>query len=94
MKTSPLRSHQIVHARKEAQLSQQELAQELQVSLQTLEEWERGDAQPNEHTLAQLAEITGWEFPHAKENNHSNLIAHSVIDFFVDMADWAEKNTS
>lgn len=51
--------NKIVTARKKANLSQAELAQQISISAQAVGKWERGESMPDITTLNRLAEILG-----------------------------------
>ncbi len=50
-------SQQLVNLRKERHLSQEELAQKLYLTRQSISKWENGDSVPDMNNLVQLAEI-------------------------------------
>ena len=78
----------LIRLRKEAGLSQEELADKLAVSRQAVYKWERGEAIPDAFVLTQMAELFGvtvdyllsshdaWEKP--KDEDEEELPSYSV----------------
>jgi uncharacterized protein YjbI with pentapeptide repeats len=61
----------IATARKKANLSQAELAQQVSISSQAVGKWERGESMPDISTLNRLAEILGLDLNYFSERFHS-----------------------
>src|SRR3989344_5350430 len=60
--------NKIATARKKANLSQAELAQQVSISAQAVGKWERGESMPDISTLNRLAEILGVDLNYFSEN--------------------------
>ena len=60
--------NKIATARKKANLSQAELAQQVYISPQAVGKWERGESMPDITTLNRLAEILGVDLNYFSEN--------------------------
>lgn len=58
----------IAAARKKANLSQAELAQQVSISAQAVGKWERGESMPDISTLNRLAELLGVDLNYFSEN--------------------------
>lgn len=71
----------IVTARKKANLSQAELAQQISISSQAVGKWERGESMPDIMTLNRLAEILGVDLNYFSESFQTvdNEMTNSVI---------------
>lgn len=65
---SNLIGNKIATARKKANLSQSELAQQVAISPQAVGKWERGESMPDITTLNKLAEIFGVDLNYFSEN--------------------------
>lgn len=63
--------NKIATARKKANFSQAELAQQVSISSQAVGKWERGESMPDITTLNRLAEIFGVDLNYFSENFHS-----------------------
>lgn len=70
----------IASARKKANLSQAELAQQVSISSQAVGKWERGESLPDIMTLNRLAEILGVDLNYFSENFQSVDIAMSKLE--------------
>lgn len=68
MLTSIMIGNKILEARKEKNLSQAQLAQQLSVSSQAVGKWERGESMPDIITFNQLAEILGVDLNYFSES--------------------------
>lgn len=64
--------NKIASARKKANLSQADLAQEVSISSQAVGKWERGESMPDITTLNRLAEIFGVDLNYFSETNKSD----------------------
>ena len=60
--------NKIATARKKANLSQAELAQQVSISAQAVGKWERGESMPDIITLNRLAEILGVDLNYFSES--------------------------
>ena len=73
----------ISEARKENNLSQAQLAQQLSVSSQAVGKWERGESMPDIITFNRLAEILGVDLNYFSESFQSatteNASAESLV---------------
>lgn len=58
----------IAIARKKANLSQAELAQQVSISSQAVGKWERGESMPDIMTFSRLAEILGVDLNYFSDN--------------------------
>lgn len=65
--------NKIAQARKNSNLSQAELAQQVAISAQAVGKWERGESQPDISTLNRLAEILGVDLNYFSDTFQSNL---------------------
>lgn len=80
--------NKIAQARKNSNLSQAELAQQVAISAQAVGKWERGESQPDISTLNRLAEILGVDLNYfsdtfqstLSETNHSSSTATHAIE--------------
>lgn len=70
--------NKIAEARKNNNLSQAELAQQVSISPQAVGKWERGESMPDITTLHRLAEIFGVDLNHFSEIFKSNTIVDST----------------
>jgi transcriptional regulator with XRE-family HTH domain len=68
MLNSNLIGDKITRARKKANLSQAELAQQVSISSQAVGKWERGESMPDIMTLNRLAEILGVDLNYFSES--------------------------
>ena len=66
--------NKIAEARKNSNLSQAELAQQVSISPQAVGKWERGESMPDITTLHRLAEIFGVDLNYFSEIFKSNTI--------------------
>lgn len=70
--------NKIAEARKNSNLSQAELAQQVSISPQAVGKWERGESMPDITTLHRLAEIFGVDLNYFSEIFKSNTIVDST----------------
>lgn len=68
MLTSTMIGNKIIEARKEKNLSQAQLAQQLSVSAQAVGKWERGESMPDIITFNRLAEILSVDLNYFSES--------------------------
>lgn len=80
MLTSIMIGNKILEARKEKNLSQAQLAQQLSVSSQAVGKWERGESMPDIITFNRLAEILGVDLNYFSESFQSASIEKASAD--------------
>src|SRR5690554_3471789 len=78
MLTSVMIGKKIAQARKNNNLSQAQLAQQLSVSSQAVGKWERGESMPDIITFNRLAQILGVDLNYFSENFHANETASAA----------------
>lgn len=75
--------NKITKARKELNMSQAQLAQQLFISPQAVGKWERGESIPDIVTVNRLAEILGVDLNYFSENFQSNAPETAPVESFV-----------
>lgn len=66
--------------RKEANLTQMELADKLDISFQAVSNWERGNTMPDISKLSELSEIFDVSIDELLENKRASKISQSILD--------------
>lgn len=87
----------ITTARKKANLSQAELAQQVSISSQAVGKWERGESMPDITTLNRLAEILGVDlnyFSESFQNVNAEMTALDKSDNLVELSNTQKKKRS
>lgn len=87
MLTSIMIGNKISEARKEKNLSQARLAQQLSVSSQAVGKWERGESMPDIITLNRLAEILDVDLNYFSESFQSEITEKTSADSLVKQSD-------
>ncbi|WP_225000427.1 pentapeptide repeat-containing protein [Cesiribacter sp. SM1] len=96
MQNSKIIGNKIVNARKQKNLSQAQLAQEIAISPQAVGKWERGESLPDITTLQRLAKIFEVDLNFFSESFKPNDISENQSEFGWDMstATWIDTDFS
>lgn len=87
MLNSKLIGNKIAAARKNVNLSQAQLAQQVSISSQAVGKWERGESMPDITTLNRIAEILGVDLNYFSESFQSNVAEESATKSMIDSND-------
>ncbi len=86
MLTSIMIGNKISEARKEKNLSQAQLAQQLSVSSQAVGKWERGESMPDIITFNRLAEILDVDLNYFSDSFQSAITKRASAEAFVEQS--------